>query len=477
MFKTYSRYKLSPNDVLTLLEWEFAVLSMQNDFLNRYELSDISKNSLNIIKNRYMDIFPYDHNIIPSSISILEQIKDIIPNDKLIDKCNAPNDPAVQFYICASFISRKRWIQSPSTDLPWVKDMNFESIESSNSVPKRVGNIISLLETFNSDPRDLVNINYRWKTDLNKNNSVNLDHIPTFQTEFDILLAKDTHIILNILRIPVSGDVLHNKSTANTHNKLSISLTTPLRDTSFKDNEFVKTYNLYKESLLNSDIEYITAPSAFIACQAPIPDTISSFFEVLMQSKCNIVIMLTDLVEGGKQKAHCYWPNHIGLPYTFIQKNQGGKILLEREEWLDCDTKKHLIKRILYYVPHGMNDENGWRIKHYHYISWPDKDVPGANIKPVLALLYIMFNSTTHAPICIHCSAGVGRTGTIIALYHGIEAIKQNKYNNNTVYQIVQWLRHQRTMMVQAPCQYQFIYTILECILSVKLSNFLFLNQ
>jgi len=48
----------------------------------------------------------------------------------------------------------------------------------------------------------------------------------------------------------------------------------------------------------------------YIACQAPLPWTIIDFWKMIWEQKSKIIIMLTKIVEGGRVKAHPYWPEY-----------------------------------------------------------------------------------------------------------------------------------------------------------------------
>ena len=68
---------------------------------------------------------------------------------------------------------------------------------------------------------------------------------------------------------------------------------------------------------------------------------------------------------------------------------------------------------------------------------------------------------SSREPIVVHCSAGVGRTGTFIALYKLIEEYHDRKKRDLDVFNTVMEMREQRMKMVQKPPQYVYIFQCL----------------
>ena len=90
-------------------------------------------------------------------------------------------------------------------------------------------------------------------------------------------------------------------------------------------------------------------------------------------------------------------------------------------------------------------------VKQFHLTSWPDHGVP-ASSKPMLELCISLMNqagSTETAPIVVHCSAGVGRTGTLLAVLMIIKDIDVRRKEEIDVTTVVQRMREQRPKMVQ----------------------------
>ena len=88
----------------------------------------------------------------------------------------------------------------------------------------------------------------------------------------------------------------------------------------------------------------------------------------------------------------------------------------------------------------------------YHFTSWPDFGVP-SEPGPLVELVKLVRSHDEGAlqHVVVHCSAGVGRTGTFVALYNVMAAVDQRKDDTEAildVYNTVYRLREDRTQMV-----------------------------
>ncbi len=96
----------------------------------------------------------------------------------------------------------------------------------------------------------------------------------------------------------------------------------------------------------------------------------------------------------------------------------------------------------------------------YHYLVWKDFQAP-EHATGILRFLRRLNEdySTDRGPILIHCSAGVGRTGTLVAIDHLIQQVEEE--GSVSVLNTVCDLRHQRNFLVQSRRQYIFVYRTL----------------
>ena len=95
----------------------------------------------------------------------------------------------------------------------------------------------------------------------------------------------------------------------------------------------------------------------------------------------------------------------------------------------------------------------------YHMTSWPDFGVPDET-GPLVDLVRHVHSHDEGAlrRIVVHCSAGVGRTGTFVGLYKIMQRIDEGNIDDIDVYNVVFALREDRMHMVQKKAQYRFLY-------------------
>lgn len=119
-----------------------------------------------------------------------------------------------------------------------------------------------------------------------------------------------------------------------------------------------------------------------------------------------------------------------------------------------------------------MNAEDGTESKkiwHLLFEGWPDFAVPEGAHQAALGNL-IEFSRSKNAdnsvnPRIVHCSAGVGRSGTFIALDWLLQELDEGSLDDpdteDPIPIVVDKLRDQRMMMVQGEAQYAFLYDVL----------------
>ncbi|PIK54594.1 putative receptor-type tyrosine-protein phosphatase kappa [Apostichopus japonicus] len=184
--------------------------------------------------------------------------------------------------------------------------------------------------------------------------------------------------------------------------------------------------------------------TSLIASQAPNKASLNDFWRLIWQEKVSTIVMLTNLTEYGKDRCTQYWPNQEGGSKSF------GHIVVSwatTVHFADFDVKEL----------HVVNENKMQTVYQLHYTTWPDMDVP-TDFIPITELIKHtkLLHNHKKSPVLIHCSAGVGRTGTFISIYCLMEVIKTEREIN--VFSFVETARKNRINMVQTEKQYNFIY-------------------
>ncbi|XP_062603358.1 receptor-type tyrosine-protein phosphatase kappa-like isoform X3 [Saccostrea cucullata] len=213
---------------------------------------------------------------------------------------------------------------------------------------------------------------------------------------------------------------------------------------------------ILKEKWNKDDNDYINAnyvrdlngESRFIATQGPSKNTIADFWRMVLQENIDCVLILTNIVENGKNKCTQYWPNKDHP----MKIGQCKVSLLEESEYAFYTVRKLSIKR--------QNPNELRTITQFHYTAWPDHGTP-EEIELVQFHRAVLKVWQTGPPLLVHCSAGVGRTGTYIGLNVLLQQGRETGRIN--VFDFVKQMREDRMSMVQTVEQYVFLHKALLC--------------
>ncbi|KAB1274439.1 Receptor-type tyrosine-protein phosphatase H [Camelus dromedarius] len=223
----------------------------------------------------------------------------------------------------------------------------------------------------------------------------------------------------------------------------------------------------------------------FIAAQGPLSQTVGDFWRLVWEQQSHTLVMLTNCVESGRVKCEHYWPldsqpcTHGQLQVTLV----GEEVM---ENWTVRDLKLwHMAER------------RALSVRQFHYVTWPDHSVPHSP-DPMLAfwkmLRQWLDQNMEGGPPIVHCrgggreeeemeaegegavmqaekedggeemgkieSAGVGRTGTLIALDVLLRQLECEGVVGPFSY--MRKMRESRPLMVQTEAQYVFLH---QCIL------------
>ncbi|XP_051794612.1 tyrosine-protein phosphatase non-receptor type 13 isoform X4 [Acanthochromis polyacanthus] len=186
----------------------------------------------------------------------------------------------------------------------------------------------------------------------------------------------------------------------------------------------------------------------YIACQGPLPTTLGDFWQMVWEQKSNVIAMMTQEVEGGKVKCQRYWPD---TPRTAEMVDDRLQITLIKDQYLD-----NFVIRLIE-VKDVQTNETQF-VTHLNYTGWPDHGTPS---QPEQLLTFISYMRHVHrsGPIITHCSAGIGRSGTLICIDVVLGLISKDA--DFDISDVVRNMRLQRQGMVQTEDQYIFCYQVI----------------
>ncbi|XP_022102873.1 tyrosine-protein phosphatase 10D-like [Acanthaster planci] len=190
----------------------------------------------------------------------------------------------------------------------------------------------------------------------------------------------------------------------------------------------------------NKDNEYI-------ATQGPLPNTVSDFWQMVWEQQTAAIVMVTNLVENARVKSEQYWPND-NSQLTFNDVTVTHINTVTKPSWTirTLELEKNGETRVLH---------------HYHFRSWGDHGVPSTP-DPMLFFVrtFQEMQTSIAGPVVVHCSAGVGRSGTFVTLDILLRSLDQGEQFLD-VYGTVANMRESRCYMVQTEDQYIFIHQVL----------------
>ena len=310
-------------------------------------------------------------------------------------------------------------------------------------------------------------------------------------------------------------------------------------------------------SLVSPDLFPFPA-QPYIAAQAPLSACVADFWAMAWEQRCELVVMLTKERERAKddstiRKADRYWPNSSQQPLTLgpltielahtiplgpqliqhavqqmaaasatheLASSQLTAILLSCQP-TDSASSSHSPSEVASGSSLHSADASACSIvirelvlscggerrciRQLHYIGWPDHGVPSD--LPSFASLLLLYRSLRSAtprtaPVIVHCSAGIGRTGTFCTIDLALDQLAHAKQQQHSadatngssypapltastasqpvdaappqtagvaavsVANLVRLLRVSRGGMVQTKGQYQFCYRFLDFVLA-----------
>uniref|UniRef100_A0A4W4GWW5 protein-tyrosine-phosphatase n=1 Tax=Electrophorus electricus TaxID=8005 RepID=A0A4W4GWW5_ELEEL len=196
----------------------------------------------------------------------------------------------------------------------------------------------------------------------------------------------------------------------------------------------------------------------YIATQGPLPGTKDDFWKMVWEQNVHNVVMVTQCVEKGRVKCDHYWPfDQDSLYYgDLIVQMRSESVLPEWtiREFKLCNEDQLNYSRI---------------VRQFHYTVWPDHGVPETTrslVQFVRTVRDYINRTPSSGPTVVHCSAGVGRTGTFICLDRVLQQLDTKDIVD--IYGAVFDLRLHRSHMVQTESQYTYLHQCVRDVLRAR---------
>lgn len=202
--------------------------------------------------------------------------------------------------------------------------------------------------------------------------------------------------------------------------------------------------------------DVLTPAQNYMVTQGPLDTTVKDFWKAILHKNSRVIVTLVMAVEEGKDKCASYWtiPELTCDDWT---------ITLVQEEHL---ANSNLIEshRIIVRTFLAKNSHEERKIKQVHYENWPDGRIPDLDLFVKLLDVVDSIEDNPEAPITVHCSAGIGRSGTFVAAHSLRKEMRQAKHNDPLIINIpkaIFHLRCQRMGLVACTSQYKIVYQAL----------------
>lgn len=208
----------------------------------------------------------------------------------------------------------------------------------------------------------------------------------------------------------------------------------------------------------------------YIATQGPKDTGFDHFWHMVWHEtdQVAVIVMLTQVAEAGREKCFQYFPMspEVGPlkiePSPHVGDFPEGSI--ETMETSFDKGARTTVRRL--HLRFGDESKTVW---HLLFEAWPDFSIPEGDDRFALLQLINLSREKQASPAdrrFVHCSAGIGRSGTFIALEYLLAQVESGSIaevsdDEDVIYDTVNILREQRMTMVQSAPQYQFLYEVI----------------
>lgn len=243
----------------------------------------------------------------------------------------------------------------------------------------------------------------------------------------------------------------------------------------FKENRVkLKVPEGHSDYINASPIRLVTTKSGtekkFIATQGPKEGIHGHIWRMIWQ-ECSgpaVIVMLTQTHEAGREKCFQYFPTDMEDPTMEIDEDDEFEDDFKATLSLKSVTEDTNTQSTIRELELKTEDGEVKTVWHLLFSGWPDFSIPEDESRDALVRLIQLSaekNTDPSSPRVVHCSAGVGRSGTFIALDWLIAELQEGGFEGfgedaDPISDVVDELRQQRMMMVQSDSQYNFLYDL-----------------
>jgi len=183
---------------------------------------------------------------------------------------------------------------------------------------------------------------------------------------------------------------------------------------------------------------------SFIVTQGPLGQNVADFWQMVWEQGCVVIVMLTRLQDNGYQLCTRYWPEEGSEQYHIFEVH-----LVSEHVW--CED--YLVRSV--YLKNTRTGETR-TVTQFHFRSWPAHGVPSST-KALLEFRRKVNKSYRgrSCPIVVHCSDGVGRSGTYVLIDMVLNRLSKG-CKEIDIAATLEHIRDQRGGMVQNRQQFEF---------------------